>query len=226
MLALLHTGRVHVQTFERLARELGTAIPIRHEVQESLLADTLAAGESTPAVRSAIIEAVQGLAHAGAKVIVCTCSTIGGIAEATPLPGGVRAMRIDRPMAERAVASERRILACAALRSTFQPTIALLRQVASDASRPIEVVELLCAGAWSFFEKGDAAGYVREIVAAVETAALPTDVILLAQASMAPAAEQLVHLGLPVLSSPKLGLEAALSLYQTLAAQGQPVSGA
>ena len=216
MLALLHTGRVHVDTFERLARELGNTIPLRHQVHESLLADTLAAGKITPAVRSAVIEVVQGLAHAGAKVIVCTCSTIGGIAEATPLADGVRVMRIDRPMAERAVASERRILVCAALRSTLGPTVALLRQVAADAKRSPKLVELLCSSAWSFFEQGDDAGYAREIAAAVEAAALPTDVILLAQASMAPAAERLAHLGVPVLSSPKLGLEAAMSLYQTL----------
>jgi hypothetical protein len=44
MLALLHTARVHVETFERLAHELGNAIPIRHEVQEGLLADALKAG--------------------------------------------------------------------------------------------------------------------------------------------------------------------------------------
>jgi hypothetical protein len=214
MLAFLHTARVHVETFEGLARELDDAIPIRHEVQEALLADALAAGAITGAVRSATIEAVQALARDGAKIIVCTCSTIGAVAEAAPVSDSVRVMRLDRPMAERAVASCRRVVVLAALRSTFEPTVALLHEVALGANRSIEVAEVFCERAWPLFEMGDRAGYVGEIVATIEAKARPGDVILLAQASMAPAAERLGHLGIPVLSSPKLGLEAAMSMYR------------
>jgi hypothetical protein len=215
MLALLHTARVHVETFGRLARELDDAIPIRHEVQEALLADARAAGVITGSVRAATIEAVQALARDGAKVIVCTCSTIGAVAEAAPVSDRVRVMRIDRPMAEQAVASGCRIVVVAALRSTFDPTVALLHEVAAAANRSIEVAEVLCERAWPLFEMGDHSGYVGEIVATIEATARPADLILLAQASMAPAAERLGHLGIPVLSSPKLGLEAAMSMYRT-----------
>jgi len=216
MLALLHTARVHVDTFARLARLIDEAIPIRHEVREDLLADALAAGANAGAVRAATAAAVQSLARDGAKVIVCTCSTIGGIAEVAPVPGHVRVMRIDRPMAEQAVVSGRRIMVVAALRSTLEPTTALLRHVASDGKHATEVIEVLCQQAWSLFEAGDHSGYVREIAATVEAVAGPGDLILLAQASMAPAAELLSHLGVPVLSSPKLGLEAAMSMYRAM----------
>jgi hypothetical protein len=127
-------------------------------------------------------------------------------------------MRIDRPMAQQAVARGGRIAVYAALRSTFEPTVALLRQVASDANRSIAVTETLCERAWPLFESGDLVGYVREIAATVEATARPTDVIVLAQASMAPAAESLRHLGVPVLSSPKLGLEAAMAMHRALKA--------
>lgn len=215
MLSLLHTARAHVSTFERLARELGSTIPIRHEVQEGLLVEVLKAGAITDGIRTATSEAVRNLVLGGAKVVVCTCSTIGGLAEQVAVSDGVRVMRIDRPMAQQAVARGGRILVFAALRSTFEPTVALLRQVAEDASRSIEVVEILCERAWALFERGDLVGYAREIAATVEATARPTDVVVLAQASMAPAVERLGHLGIPVLSSPKLGLEAALSLYQS-----------
>jgi hypothetical protein len=216
MLALLHTAPAHVETFERLSRELGNAIPIRHEVREGLLADALKAGRITDDVRSATIEAVQSLALGGAKVVVCTCSTIGSVAEAALVSDRVRVMRIDRPMAQQAVARGGRIAVYAALRSTFEPTVALLRQVASDAKRSIEVAETLCERAWPLFESGDLVGYVREIAATVEATARPTDVIVLAQASMAPAVQCLGHLAVPVLSSPKLGLEAAIALHRTI----------
>jgi hypothetical protein len=214
MLALLHTARVHVETFERLARELDDRIPIRHEVRESLLADALAAGAITEAVRAATTTAVQSLAREGAKVIVCTCSTIGAAAEAAQSADGVRVMRIDRPMAEQAVASGRRVLVVAAVRSTFEPTLALLRQVAASAERSLELAEVWCERAWPLFESGDRAGYIGEIAATIEATAQPGDLVLLAQASMAAAAERVAHLGIPVLSSPKLGLAAAMSSYR------------
>ncbi|WP_437589770.1 hypothetical protein [Sorangium sp. So ce1000] len=214
MLAFLHTARVHVETFSRLVRSADDAIPVRHEVQESLLADAVAAGALTDGIRSATAAVLQALANDGAKVIVCTCSTIGGVAEAVPISGCV-VTRIDRPMAEQAVASGRRILVLAALRSTFQPTVGLLHQIASDARRSIDVVEVLCGQAWRLFEMGDYPGYAGEIARTIEATALPGDLVLLAQASMAPAAELVSHLGIPVLSSSKSGVEAAVSRYRS-----------
>lgn len=214
MIALLHTARAHVATFDRLARELDAGIVIRHEVRESLLVEAVATGSLGGTVEAATHEAVQALAGAGAQVIVCTCSTIGGIAELAPVPEGVLVMRIDRAMAERAVGSGRRIVVAAALQSTFEPTLALLRQIAAAQGRAIEVAEVLCETAWQFFESGDNARYLAEIARSIEAAARPSDLILLAQASMAPAAELLGHLGVPVLSSPLLGLAAAVSKYR------------
>jgi hypothetical protein len=127
----------------------------------------------------------------------------------------VTVTRIDRAMAERAVASGGRIVVLAALRSTFEPTSALLAQVASGAQRSIEVVEVHCATAWRLFEIGDHEGYHAEVARTIERVARAGDTVLLAQASMAPAAELVGHLGIPVLSSPRLGLEAAMSMYRT-----------
>ncbi|WP_437575898.1 hypothetical protein [Sorangium sp. So ce887] len=214
MIAFLHTAGVHVETFSRLVRNVDDTIPVRHEVQESLLADALEAGAITDGIRSATATVVQALASDGAKVVVCTCSTLGGVAEAVPVSDCV-VMRIDRPMAEQAVASGRRILVLAALRSTFEPTVALLRQIASDARRSIDVAEVLCGRAWRLFETGDYPGYAGEIAKTIEATALPGDLVLLAQASMAPAAELVRHLEIPVLSSSQSGVDAAVSRYRS-----------
>src|SRR4051812_28649944 len=118
MLAFLHTAEVHVATFEHLVRELDDEIQVRHEVAAALLAATRAAGAITDEVRADTTAAVQTLARQGAKVIVCTCSTLGGVAEEADVADDVRVMRIDRPMAELAVASGRRIVVFAAVAST------------------------------------------------------------------------------------------------------------
>jgi hypothetical protein len=214
MIGLLHTARGHVATFDRLARELDASIEVRHEVRESLLAEAIATGGVGGTLEASTREAVQALVRAGAQVIVCTCSTIGGIAELVPVPKGVLVMRIDRPMAEQAVASGRRILVAAALPSTFEPTLALLKQIAAAEGRAVDLAQVGCETAWPFFETGDHARYLAEIARSIETAARPHDLVLLAQASMAPAAELLGHLGLPILSSPFLGLSAAVSSYR------------
>jgi hypothetical protein len=49
---------------------------------------------------------------------------------------------------------------------------------------------------------------------------LEGDVVVLAQASMAGAAPLCAGLPLPVLSSPSLGLEAALAAYRALTSRG------
>ena len=58
---------------------------------------------------------------------------------------------------------------------------------------------------------GDSAGYHAAIAAALAGQRGRGDVIVLAQASMAGAAELCADLGVPILSSPRLGVEAALA---------------
>jgi hypothetical protein len=220
MLAFLHTSERHVSTFENLVREIDPELTRRHEVREDLLEAARRASAITPAVRAATAEAVRSLLRAGARVVVCTCSTLGGVAESIAVPAGGSVLRIDRPMAERAVSSGRRILVAAALASTLSPTVELLRESAAQQKRAPDLVEILCDGAWHHFEAGDLSAYAARIAQVIAREALPGDTVVLAQASMAPAARALAHLEVTVLSSPRLGVEAAVSRYRALTEVG------
>ncbi|MEO8484627.1 MAG: hypothetical protein ABI634_20655 [Acidobacteriota bacterium] len=209
-LAFLHTARSNVELFARLAERLDPSVPTRHALIENVLADAVGTGAVTDAMRDETEAAIRGLAQDGATIVVCTCSTIGGVAEATRVDG-VRVMRIDRPMAEQAVASGRRIIVAATLPSTLLPTTSLIRQVARDANRAIEMVEWLCEDAWPHFERGDVSGYADAIARSVANIARPLDIVVLAQASMAPAEQPLAASGILALSSPELGVRAALT---------------
>jgi hypothetical protein len=219
MLAFLHTSERHISTFESLVREIDPELSLHHEVREDLLEAARDANAITPEVRASTAAAVQSLTQAGARVVVCTCSTLGGAAEAATVPDRVSVLRVDRPMADRAVTSERRILVAAALTSTLPPTVTLLRESAARQQRAVELVEVLCEGAWPHFETGKLSAYVARIAEVIEREALSGDTVVLAQASMAPAAEALSHLDVTVLSSPRLGVEAAVSRYWALVAQ-------
>jgi hypothetical protein len=213
-LTFLHTSPAHVPTFDRLLAELAPGVPARHVVDESLLDEARAAGSITPALERRVAAAVSEALDQGAGVVLCTCSTIGGCAEQLGQRASAPVLRVDRAMAERAVALGRRIVVAAALASTLAPTRALLLDAAERAGQAVELRELLCDDAWLYFERGDLAGYHGRIAARLRAEAGEADAIVLAQASMAGAAELCADLPVPILSSPRLGLAAALAAYQ------------
>ncbi|MET8400855.1 aspartate/glutamate racemase family protein [Streptomyces sp900116325] len=201
-LALLHTSPVHVPVFEALRDADHPGLALRHLVHEDLLARARDAGPD--AVRGDIEALLAGAVAEGATAVLCTCSTIGGVAESAAESLGVPVLRVDRPMAAAAVARDR-VVVLAAIDDTLPPTLALLAEEAGD--RRVDIRTVLVAGAWARFEAGDRDGYL-ELVAAAADRVTDADVIVLAQASMADAATRTAT-QIPVLSSPRPGLSAA-----------------
>lgn len=206
----LHTASVHEATFTGLVDDLAPGTATLHIVDESLLADTRARGGVDDLVRTRLVGHLRELA-AGADVVVCTCSTISGAAEILEDRVAVPVVRIDRPMAEVAVGIGPDLAVVAALASTLGPTTELLASVASAAGVALRVTEYPCADAWDQFERGDQRGYLDAIAARIDSVSDPVDAIVLAQASMAGAAER-CRRDIPVLSSPRLAVERALQL--------------
>ncbi|MER7491983.1 arylsulfatase [Streptomyces pharetrae CZA14] len=207
MLALLHTSPVHVPVFDALRDADRPGLRLRHLVREDLLERARRDGPEAVAgeVRAVLVRA----AGDGARAVLCTCSTLGGVAEAAASVAGVPVLRVDRPMAAAAVAAGPRVVVLAALESTLGPTAALIEEEARRAGRAVAVRTVLVDGAWSCFEAGDTAGYARQVVAAADALTpADADAIVLAQASMAPA-QRLTTTTVPVLSSPRPGLAAA-----------------
>jgi len=203
-----------VTAFDALLREMAPDLVARHSVHEELLAEAQRTGLSR-ALALRVQEVVLALAFAPGALVVCTCSTIGECAERANEDRPGVAMRIDRPMAERAVVLGQRILIAAALESTLEPTRRLVEDAARAAGRKVQTDSLLCEGAWAHFERGDSDGYLHAIAETLDRDARDTDVVMLAQASMAGATSLCTRLAVPVLSSPRLGLEGALARYRS-----------
>ncbi|MEV7404874.1 arylsulfatase [Streptomyces sp. NPDC091267] len=204
-LALLHTSPVHVPVFDALRDADHPGLVLRHLVHTDLLDRARVLGPE--AVRGDVETLLTGAAAEGATAVLCTCSTIGGVAESLGAALGVPVLRVDRPMAA-AAAVAGRVTVLAAVPSTLQPTGALLAEEAARAGvRPAQVRTVLVEGAWERFEAGDRDGFL-DLVAAAADAVTDADAIVLAQASMAEAATRTVT-RIPVLSSPRPGLAAA-----------------
>ncbi|MFM9448693.1 aspartate/glutamate racemase family protein [Streptomyces acidiscabies] len=202
-LALLHTSPAHIPVFDALRDGHHPALTLRHHVDETLLAR--ARVEGPEAVAPAVREALERAVAKGVDAVLCTCSSIGGVAEEQGGGLAVPVIRVDRPMAAEAVAAGERIVVLGTVASTLAPTAALVTEEAGG--RPVTVRTVLVEGAWELFEAGDAEGYARAVADAVD-AVTGADAIVLAQASMAPA-QGLARTPVPVFSSPRPGLAAA-----------------
>ena len=209
--AFLHTSPVHVETFDRLVKAAEPTLRVDHVVDEALLSDAQRVGVADPSLVRRVQRAMVDAAAGGATAVVCTCSTIGSIAERTPPQPGIGFARIDRAMADRAVQLGPRILVVVALRSTLEPTAQLIAESAAALQAPVQVDPLWVEAAWPSFERGDRSAYIGAVVAAVRAAPRDFDVVVLAQASMADAADALQDLGVEVLTSPRLGVQALLA---------------
>jgi hypothetical protein len=127
----LHTAQVHVPTFEALSREYLPSTFTVHRVDPEAL--ELARQDGTAeSVRAVVAAHLAELRRAGCEVVLCTCSTLGEVAE--DLSGdGLEVIRIDRPMLRRAVALGPRVGVLVALTSTVEPTTRVLAEEAADA---------------------------------------------------------------------------------------------
>lgn len=213
-IAFLHTAAVHVATFTKLVADAAPALRQRHIVNEALLVDAQRDGANDPAIVARAHAAMHEAAANGARVVVCTCSTIGGAAESTVTNGRFIATRVDRAMADRAVLLGPRVLVLAALASTLEPTKKLLESSQMRANVTIDARYAVVGPAWSHFINRDLDAYYAAIVAQIERDAPNADVIVLAQASMAPAAELSRTSAIEVLSSPASGVQHALALLR------------
>ena len=208
-IGFLHTASAHVETFDLLTDELAPSLAREHVVRPDLLARARLAGAGDRQVRLGVGTAVAELGSSA--VVLCTCSTIGSVAEACGRDRGVPVLRVDRPMAELAVRSGGKIALVAALASTLTPTRSLLEAVAREAGASVEIVDAPCLDAWALFAAGDDRGFQRRVAEHLEQLDPSFEAAVLAQASMAPAA-RLATTGIRVLTSPRLGVEAASRL--------------
>jgi Asp/Glu/hydantoin racemase len=180
-------------------------------VDESLIQDTVKAGGLRKATIRRLIDQIVSAEAAGANAVLVTCSSIGpGVTMARQL-FDIPVIRIDDAMAEIAVRQAHTIGVLATLRTTLDPTTALLREKAAKAGRKVELVECLCEDAFPAMLAGDTATHDRLLGKALVEDMQGVDLIVLAQASMARVLSTLaagaVHA--PVLSSPELAVLSA-----------------
>lgn len=205
-LTLIHTSAIMIPVFSQLCQELLPEIETVHLVDESLLKDILKDGGLGKSTARRVVNHILSADQAGTDAILVTCSSIGKAAEIGRELVESPVIRVDEPMAKKAIETGRRIGVVATLPSTLNPTVDLiLRQAADD----LVVMAKLCEGAFEAVISGDTATHDKIVSGGILELAGQVDVIVLAQASMARAAGTLPvdQVRVPVLSSPRLAVE-------------------
>jgi Asp/Glu/hydantoin racemase len=215
-LALIHTSATLVPVFAELCNKYLPQIKVFNIVDDSLIKNTIACGELTANTSRRVVNYAGQAQDAGADYILYTCSSIGAAVETAATLSDVPVLRVDQPMADKAVQTGKRIGVIATLSTTLEPTSDLVKRRAAIAGKEIELKSVLCEGAFDALMVGDAATHDKKVADALKQLMNEVDVIVLAQASMARVVDTLTadEKKVPILASPTIAMEHLASIIK------------
>ena len=208
-LGLLHTSATLVPVFQQLCKTHLPEVDVFNIADDSLIKDVIKRGELTPKTARRVVEHVASAEAAGADYILVTCSSIGRAVETAAGLASVPVLRVDQPMADKAIQTAGRIGVLATLPTTLEPTADLLQRRAAKTGKKVEIVSRLCVGAFDALMGGDPAKHDALVAEGLRGLADQVEVIVLAQASMARVVDTLPPESrkTPILSSPPLAIQ-------------------
>ncbi|HXT13675.1 MAG TPA: aspartate/glutamate racemase family protein [Candidatus Angelobacter sp.] len=208
-LGLVHTSATLVPVFAQLCKEKLPDVKVFNIVDDSLVKGIMTAGSLTAAISRRVAGYLESAELAGADYVLVTCSSIGPAVDAGAKLTGVPVLRVDQPMADKAVATGKKVGVVATLRTTLEPTADLIARRAAAAGKKIELTSKLCEGAFDALMSGDAAMHDAKVAAVLKELSREMDVIVLAQASMARVVETLAPADkrVPILASPGIAVD-------------------
>lgn len=205
-LAILHTTPATIGAMKDVCGRLLPGVRVWNYLDDSLLPQINREGRIGPSVAYRFQSLIALAAAARPEVILSACSSVGGLMEQARELHTIPLARIDEPMAALAASRPGKIVVCATVKSTLEPTMDLLRRKAGP-ERQLDCLLIREAGA--LLAQGRGEEYLALIAGRLKAAADRYDVVVLAQASMAKAAELMPErLRAKLLSSPETGIMA------------------
>jgi Asp/Glu/hydantoin racemase len=207
-LAIIHTTSATVDPLKALAVELLPGCEVINFVDDSILPQLARNGANLGEVEERLLSYARYAQQVGADVILEACSSVGELVSKMRNEVTIPVVRIDEAMAELAVQRGNRVGAAATLATTLGPTKRLLEEKGRASGKPVEIIPLLVEGAYQRLMSGDREGHDALLVEALSALSGRTDVIVLAQASMARVIARLpAGMQDKFLSSPLLAME-------------------
>ena len=211
-IGFVHTGVAIADMFKPMIAERLPGISTFHIVDDSLIQDLLQEEQFTPSILKRLCNQIELAEEAGAEVIMVTCSSIAPGVDVARKMVKVPVMKVDEPMAEKAVSLSDTIGVMATAKTTMAPSVNLIKEKAAEANKQITIHQTLSSEAFDCFLKGDMQTHDEIVKGAAQKLKGKVGVIVLAQASMGHLAEDLQEItGVPVLKSPPLAMDALVA---------------
>ncbi len=207
-LSVIHTGPVTVDPLNRLLAEILPGVRVVNIIDDSLLKDVMAADGVTREVTRRMCQYMMISQDMGADMILNACSSVGEVVDVARSLTSIPIVKIDDAMAEKAVDTGKAIGVVATVKTTLDPTVRLIEKKAGEKGREVRVKRALCSEAFEALLGGKPEKHDELLTGHIEGISKEVDVIVLAQVSMARLAPKLGdRVSVPVLSSPRLGVE-------------------
>ena len=220
-IVLLQTSMVSFDVFNALFKEIIPEASVSNLVDEDLLATLNRNKGITHSIIQRIVQYCIFAEAAGADMVFSQCSSTRVGIECARQMVKIPIVMVDDGMAEKAVAEGTRIGVAATAAATINPTVSALTGAAKRANKDVAIKTYLADGALDVLMKeNNRAKHDQLVMDLLKQAERENDLIVLAQGSMITLEPLLPQIKIPVLTSPRIGVERARKiLLQAATAQ-------
>jgi len=206
-LGIIHAVNLTIRAMQPFLEKFIPDIEVVHLCDDTIQRDNIRAGVGVIPKRNyfKFAQYAHNLQESGADMILLACSTFNYAAELARPMIDIPIMQIDRPMMEMAVCQGRRVGLLATLATTVPSSERLLRIVAGENRKDVEVTTVLREEAFRAIQKGDADTHNSILMDEIEKLSGQVDSIVMAQLSMSALAPHLTNTKVPVYDSGTTG---------------------
>lgn len=208
-LGIIHASNLTIRAMQPFIEKFIPDVDVMHLCDDTIQRDNIRAGVGViPKVNYfKFAQYAHNLEEAGVEMILLACSTFNYSAELARPMINIPIMQIDRPMMEAAVRQGPRVGLLATLATTVPSSERLLRIVAAEQGKKVEITTVLRPEAFEAVKKGDVQTHNRILLEEIDRLSGSVDSIAMAQLSMSALAPHLPKTRVPVYNSGTTGFE-------------------
>lgn len=202
-LAIIHAAVFTSNTVQPFIKEIIPEVQVIHFGDDSVQRDNLAAEVGTIPKHNFLKFTMYArfMEEAGADIIMLGCSTFNKAVEHAQPMINTPMLQIDRPMMELAVQDGRKIGLLATLPSTVPSSERLMKLVAEEAGKDIQIKTVLCSEAFKELRNGNTERHNEMLLEEINSLSKEVDAICMAQVSMSVLESRLTNTRVPVYNS-------------------------
>jgi len=215
---LIHASSLTIPISKPFIQEIIPEVQVMHLCDDTIQRDNLAAGVGIiPKINYfKFATYAHFLEEAKVDLIVLMCSTFNRAVEYARPMINVPMLQIDRPMMELAVKTGKKIGLLATLPTTVPSSERLLKTVAEEMGKEIEIKTILSSEAFKELEKGNTERHNEILLEEIDKLSKEVDCICMAQISMSVLESRLTNVRVPVYNSGRTGFTKVREILESM----------